>query len=111
MKESIDWKERCIQYDLYAGIPPHEKSSKTSLDAALSMVDHLGKIQQEVYEFIKSMGDFGATADECEVALKLRGNTLQPRKRELELKGLIVKVYGKMRMTRSRRWAQVYKAK
>jgi len=94
----------------YNGLPPYEKTSQTSKEAAESITDRLGELQSEVLEFIRSKGDYGATADECETSLQMSGNTLRPRKRELELKGMIVPL-GIQRKTISGRLAEVYVTK
>lgn len=61
-----------------------------------------------ILEFLKKRGRFGATNEEIALALGLKIQTVCPRKKELEEKGLIT-LTGKTRKTKSGRKANVFK--
>jgi len=89
------------------------KGSATSTEAAHSMEPHVGRLAKKVYWFLLGSEFSGATDDEIEVALDLKHQTASARRRELELKGLVVKQYNHQhehvkRLTRSKRRAGVY---
>jgi hypothetical protein len=67
----------------------------------------LYRLEQQVFDHIKSCGERGATDDEIEQALQLRHQTASARRRTLVLKGCVVDSE-RERRTRSRRWASVW---
>ena len=93
----------------YGGTAPYVKGSETSKQAALSLEPRRGSLQYHVLACIRSRTDYGATDDELETTLHLRHQTASARRRELELKGLVVRTQHR-RKTRSGRNAGVYVA-
>lgn len=91
-----------MSYDLYGGLPPHQKVD-TSKNAAMSMLSKAGVIREEVFNAI---GD-GSTCDEVEQTLDLKHQTASPRLRELAQTGRI-RDSGARRLTRSGRKAIVW---
>lgn len=92
---------------------PFVKGSETSAAAAESMVDHSTNIELQVLAYFMHMAAYsGATDDEIEVHLGLKHQTVSARRRQLERKGMVVKMYedGKRvrRPTRSGRLAGAY---
>ena len=96
-----------IQYDLYDGVPPHIKDCETSENAAILAIPKVQTQQNLVLNFFRKVKEHGATTDEICAALELPVQTICPRKRELEIKGLIVYA-NKQRKTRAGRKAKVY---
>jgi hypothetical protein len=84
--------------------PPH-CGVETSRQAAESVANVSGK-RAAVYRFIRGRGDRGATREEIEIGLGMRGNTVRPRVKELESVGL-VRVTAVTRNTTSGRKANV----
>ena len=97
------------KYDLYGGTPPHVSGSETSHQAAIEIIDHLGELQQRVFEVYLKAYEYGATTDEIQCVLGIGPQTACPRKRELEKMGKICRL-GRKRRTRSGRLAEVYVA-
>ena len=95
------------QYDLFGGLPPHQKTSRTSRLAAIAARKTFQSVLNRVFAFYKSQGEIGATNDEVSFSLGIPIQTICARKRELELKGLIVPA-NRMRKTRRGRFAEVY---
>jgi len=93
----------------YGGIPPYAQGSETSALAALRMRGPAASLRERIYDYIVDRGRYGATRDEIEADLKLRGNTVRPRCRELEEVGRVLKTPNR-RKTRSGRDAVVYVA-
>ena len=92
---------------------PFVKGSRTSADAAESMVDHAVSIELQILAYFMHMAAYsGATDDEIEAHLGLKHQTVSARRRQLERKGMVVKMYEKgervTRPTRSGRKAGVY---
>lgn len=96
-------------YDLYNGTPPHVEGSDTSLAAAESVTDDVGRLCGVILALVKRAGTYGVTCDECEKTLLLKHQTASARLRELVLRDLI-RDSGTRRLTRSRRQARVYVA-
>ena len=88
---------------------PFESGSETSQAAAESMVGPADKARMAVLHFIEACGLDGATNDEIEMKTGMSGNTIRPRRRELEDAWLVVKT-STQRPTRSGRLADVYVA-
>lgn len=92
-------------YDLFNGTPPHQKHSATSRAAA-------GQVSTEtkraaVRRFITISNAYGATDQEIQDFLEMDPSTERPRRRELELQGIIIDS-GRTRPTRSGRQAVVW---
>lgn len=97
-------------YDnLYGGKPPHQVHSDTSEAAADEIADVALCVRERVYEYIKSQGEHGATDDEIHDFFQIDKNTTAPRRRELQLKGLVIDS-GNRRQTKAKRWAVVWVA-
>lgn len=95
------------QLDLFD--PPRVHGSPTSEQAAESITECAASMRARVLAFIVSMGDYGATDDEIQIALIMAGNTERPRRRELVKAGDIVES-GATRATTSGRAAVVWVA-
>lgn len=92
---------------------PFVRGSRTSADAAESMVDHAMNIELKVLaHFMHVAKHNGSIDDEIEESLGLKHQTASARRRQLERRGLVVKMYDKgkrvKRLTRSGRQAGVY---
>jgi len=75
-------------YALYAGTPPH-RGVETSIEAAVSMMPAISKLQERVLDFIRGKGPDGATDDEIATGLGMFLYTAAPRRRELVLLELV----------------------
>lgn len=98
------------QLDLLSWRPPAQRHSDTSRAAADAIAPKAGTLRAVVLAFIKSQGAFGATDEEISLALDMAGNTVRPRRRELQQAGLVVDS-GRRRPTESRRLAVVWIAR
>jgi hypothetical protein len=94
------------QYDLYGGLPPHERNSETSREAAKQIEPSAQTLRQRILCEITARGAHGMTCDEVEVALAMRHQTASARIRELFLKDQIVS--RGTRKTRSGRPANIW---
>lgn len=90
----------------YNGRPPFQKHSETSRAAAVSMRRKIGKLHVRVLEALRVHGSL--TDEELCDVLAMQGNTLRPRRRELELVDYVVDS-GKCRNTRSGRKAVIWR--
>lgn len=88
--------------------PPHS-GPETSREAAEAITADCSRLQRAVLAFLQLRSDYGATRQEIEQCLNLTGNTVRPRIKELEAKGLI-EVTEATRLTSSGRRANVIKA-
>ncbi len=88
--------------------PPFQRHSEFSRAAAQSIVKHSGHDRQRVLAYLKDH-PAGATDEAMGGALGLSGNTLRPRRRELQQAGL-VKDSGRYELTASKRKATVWVA-
>jgi len=91
--------------------PPHSNWT-TSLEAAESMVPHVGTIRRKVFDLISRSFD-GLTSDELEVLTGFDGSTIRPRVWELRGNGegpppVVIRDSGRRRNTRSGRRAIVW---
>lgn len=74
------------QAELFQSVPsgaPYAKGSATSLDAALAAAEHLVEDQRDIYNYVLSRGEVGATYKEVMTALRLPSGTVCPRLWEL----------------------------
>jgi hypothetical protein len=79
----------------------------TSFASAAAIVPRKRTLRGQVLGFIHSQGFAGATDYEIETALKMLGNTVRPRRRELEQMGIVLDS-GKRRPTQTGRDAIVW---
>lgn len=93
-------------YEHYGGLPPYEKGSDTSRDAAIAALPFAVKQRERVYAAIAAR-EIGATCDEIEVDLNLPHQSASARIRELVQEERIYNTGGR-RATRSGRAAAVY---
>jgi len=93
----------------YRGEPPHVAGSATSKQAADAIKPMRLSLFQRVHNFIEEREKWGATQEEIHLETGIKENTLRPRIRELEIKGLIEKT-DETRKTKSGRNAVVYRA-
>lgn len=77
-----------VQYDLFAGTPPHVRHSSTSEAAAEAIKPKVGKLQAQILRVVRESAD-GLTRDEIEQITGLPHTTSSARVRELFLKGLL----------------------
>jgi predicted HTH transcriptional regulator len=94
-------------YDLFDGMPPHQRHSKTSRAAAEDIEQSVGRLQALVLHELKTNGR--GTDEELMERTGLAPNTLRPRRRELQLKGLVRKS-GEERLTKAGKWAVAWEA-
>jgi len=76
------------QGDLF-GPPPRQRHSPTSCEAAEAAAPAAATLRRAVWEYLRSRGALGATDEEGALALGMGGNTYRPRRRELQLAGLV----------------------
>lgn len=69
-------------------IAPHSNDT-TSLWAALAIAPHVNRLAGVVLDAIRAAGERGMTDGEIQAATGLDGNTVRPRRVELERAGLI----------------------
>lgn len=86
---------------------PHVPGSNTSLAAAASQSGKAEVDEARVLDHIRACGPLGATDDEIEIALHLLHQTASARRRGLVLKDFVVDS-GRVRLTRSKRFATVW---
>jgi len=89
---------------------PYVFGSATSADAAKSIEETSGTLRAKVYYYALSVGSFGATRDEIEIALFMTHQTASARVRELVRMGCLCEHPGLIRQTRSGRNAVVFTA-
>src|SRR3990167_8425997 len=87
----------------YNGEPPFQSHSDTSRAAAQSVRKKLGQLHVRVREAVRFHGPL--TDEELCDVLNLQGNTLRPRRRELQLMAYVIDS-GKRKPTRSGRKAR-----
>jgi hypothetical protein len=75
-----------VQYDLFAGTPPHVRHSSTSLEAADAIRPSIGKLHRVVLNAVAAAPD-GLTREEIEQVTGLSHQTGSARVRELFLQG------------------------
>ncbi len=90
----------------FSSFPPFVRHSDTSFAAAEQIEPVAGTQRAAVLNYLRRSS---ATDEEIGGALGMEGNTVRPRRRELELVGLIKKT-GEKRRTHSGRLAVVWRA-
>ena len=98
------------QLTLFAGPPPAQQHSPTSIAAGRSIEPLAASQRARVLAYIQSCGERGATDSEIQRALFLDGSTERPRRVELCRSGDITRAQS-MRETASGRAAQVWVAR
>lgn len=88
-------------------VPPYVRRSKTSRDAAISVIPVVRGIQAQLLDCIRKQGAHGITDDEMEQLLGLKHQTVSAQRRQLVKQGYIHDS-GKTRPTRSGRRATVW---
>lgn len=92
------------------GSVPYQRHSATSRAAARSYVPKAGTAQEAVLAFLRARGKDGATDQECQMWLKLPGDTQRARRvRLVELQ--LVRDSGRTRATPSGKQAVVWEAR
>jgi len=97
------------QYNLYGGLPPHQRHSSTSRAAAIQMLPTAGTKRRLVYDLLLEWAKYGGTDEQIQVALQMPGNVQRPRRIELVAVGL-VRDSGRTRKTKSGRQATIWVA-
>jgi hypothetical protein len=77
-----------IQYDLFAGSPPHVRHSSTSQAAAEAIAPKVSSLQRQILAVVRQH-ELGLTRDEIEELTGLPHTTSSARVRELFLKGFL----------------------
>lgn len=77
-----------VQYDLFAGTPPHVRHSTTSEAAAEAIKPKVGRLQAKILATVRN-APYGLTRDEIEQITGLPHTTSSARVRELFMKGLL----------------------
>ena len=90
----------------FNGKPPSRAHSETSKEAAAKLEIAASTLRAQVFNHLRGE-EGGETDDEMQVSLAMNPSTQRPRRRELQLKGLVVDS-GKKRKTRSNRQAVVW---
>ena len=88
---------------------PYQKHSRTSKAAAASAKPVAKSLREQVLAYLIAQGDWGATDDEIQSALKMNPSTQRPRRVELVRLGL-VEDSGSARETRAGRYAVVWRS-
>jgi hypothetical protein len=88
---------------------PFVHLSETSRQAAVRIRSRADSLRDRVYAFIVKQGEYGATDAEIEAGTEMSGNTVRPRRGELEVQGRIRNT-GKTRATKSGRQAVIWAA-
>jgi len=89
---------------------PGAQDRDTSQAAAAEIAPSVSRLRTMVFAYIEKTGDYGATDQEVEDALRLGQNTSRPRRVELMQKGYICDS-GVRRLNRSGRKAAVWVVK
>lgn len=87
---------------------PYVKHSETSKAAAREIEPTLNELQRKVRDFFIFRGDHGATDEEIQLTLEMNPSTERPRRRELQVRGIVFDS-GIKRKTKSGRAAVVWK--
>lgn len=90
----------------YGGSPPFQAHSQTSKAASDSVRKKIGPLHKEIIDYLAAHG--GATDEQMQFGLGMVANTQRPRRRELQLMG-IIEDSGKLYPTRSNREAVVWR--
>jgi hypothetical protein len=93
------------EYDLFGGQPPHQRHSETSREAAEEIQPKVGHLQGKVFAALRLNP---GTDEELMYRIPMAANTLRPRRRELQLMGLI-EDSGYRRKTRAGKYAVIWR--
>lgn len=91
----------------YDELPPHQRHSDTSTEAAELIAPNFGTLMAELLEVFKNRPYSGLTDEEGQTLLKMEGNTYRPCRVTLMHRGWI-EDSGQRRLTRSKRKAVVW---
>jgi hypothetical protein len=69
-------------------MPPHVPT-QTSVAAAIAMQESAGTLRAKVLGAIRDAGMLGMTDEQLQASMPMPANTQRPRRRELQLAGLI----------------------
>lgn len=72
-------------------LPPHQRGSETSRDAASRAAKFVGPQGERLYAFLLACGEFGATDREAHVVTGIERQSICPRRRALMFQGRVVK--------------------
>ena len=82
----------------YGGLPPHQRHSDTSRQAAEAQLPHLGRLQRAYLTYLDFCGKHGATDHEAAQYLNHPLSSINARRNELRQLGL-VRGSGRRRMS------------
>lgn len=85
----------------------YQRHSSTSRKAAAEIASGASTLRNQVLDFLRELGDYGATDEEIQLALDMNPSTQRPRRVEL-VERRLVKNSGKTRLTTSKRSAVVW---
>lgn len=88
-------------------LPPHQRHSDTSVEAAETVSHKFSGMMDTVFKKIGLQGEFGMTDEEGQISLRMEGNSYRPCRVTLVDRGL-VKDSGKRRKTIRNRNAVVW---
>lgn len=91
-------------------LPPHQRHSDTSTEAAVLIAPKFGTLMAKLLETFKKRPYLGLTDEEGQVLLGMEGNTYRPCRVTLTARGWI-EDSGQRRLTRSKRKAVVWMLK
>lgn len=91
-----------------ADLPLFQRHSATSRAAAEFIAEDAPTLRKRVLQCIAFAGHFGRTDEEIQEHLLMDGSTERPRRRELQIAGLVIDS-GETRKTRSGRLATVWR--
>lgn len=89
------------------GLPPFQKHSQTSREAAIAAINQAPTQKSKVFLAIKHSGLTGMTDEEQQIMLKMNPSTQRPRRIDLVSEGK-VKDSGRVRHTKAKRKAVVW---
>ncbi len=88
--------------------PPYQRGSATSSAAAAEIEPKVNRLRRQVLDYLRIVGEAGATDEEIQRWCNMQGNTERPRRKELVRDGLVVDS-GTTRKTESGRQAVVWR--
>lgn len=99
----------CHARSLFDAVPPYQRHSQTSRNAAIAIRPKVGSMKAQVLDYLETQED-GATDEEGINALRMNPSTYRPRRIDLVNEGLVVDS-GQRRRVQSGEQAVVWKAK
>ena len=107
IQKTLEYNVVKDQTEPYNNYPPYQKGSETSESGADVIAPKRHTLQWLVLDYIRSWGVRGATDKEIAEGLNREINTIVPRRRELQIKGLVVK-FGKRKNPKTKAWGSVW---